>query len=207
MIVLTFVLIGMMFLLGGFGFYTVYGNEKSKEIIFDYYPSGGNFMYILVCIVNASIGSFIPFYIIANMEVLENFDCIKNWLYYEDQTTNRWKLAVLRLGGTWIAAACSLVSDNVTIVTGFSGSVFMPLISFLLPIIATNNKQRNDLNDKKNSNQEKMLSIAKNKNYIQREKKKSCRRVMWMFHDFILFLFGVALGVYGIYNSIRDMTS
>ena len=93
LIILVFILIGTTFMLGGFGFYTVYGDEAAQTVIFNYYPEGGNFMYVLVCIVNASIGSFIPFYIIANMEILENFESIKNWLYYEDQTTNRWKLS------------------------------------------------------------------------------------------------------------------
>jgi len=93
LLVLVFVIIGVTFILGGFGFYTAYGNKNAEEVVFNYYPVGANFMYVLVCIVNAAIASFIPFYIIANMEILENFESIKNWLMYEDQTTNRWKLA------------------------------------------------------------------------------------------------------------------
>jgi hypothetical protein len=134
MIVLVFVLIATMFLLGGFGFYTIYGLENGKEIIFDYYPKGSNFMYVLVCIVNGSIGSFIPFYIIANMEVLEAFQSVKDWLKYEDNTTNRWKLMLLRVSGTLVACGASMISDNVTVVTGFAGAVFMPMISFLIPV-------------------------------------------------------------------------
>jgi hypothetical protein len=108
--------------------------ENGKEIIFDYYPKGSNFMYVLVCIVNGSIGSFIPFYIIANMEVLEAFQSVKDWLKYEDNTTNRWKLMLLRVSGTLVACGASMISDNVTVVTGFAGAVFMPMISFLIPV-------------------------------------------------------------------------
>lgn len=126
LIVLVFVIIGVTFILGGIGFYTAYGNLKAEQVVFSYYPKGLNFMYVFVCIVNAAIASFIPFYIIANMEILESFESIKNWLMYEDQTTNRWKLASLRVAGTLVACGCSMISDNVQTVTGFVGAVFMP---------------------------------------------------------------------------------
>lgn len=105
-------------------------------MVFDYYPKGDNFMYILVCVLNGSIMLFIPFYIIATVETLENFKKIKTWMSYEDGTTNRFKLCLIRVLATILAMGLSMVSDDVSVVTGFAGSVFMPLISFLIPVIS-----------------------------------------------------------------------
>jgi len=188
-------------LLGGFSFYTVYGND-SEEMIFSYYPKGGNFMYILVCIVNGSIASFIPFYIIANMEILENFASIKNWLYYEDQTTNRYKLALLRVAGTIVTGGCSMVSDDVTVVTGFAGSVFMPLISFLLPIIASNSIQWTELKQKEEYYAKKAEQRQFDTKWLKLQKTKKIKRIIWYIHDGLCFCVGIGLGVYGLYSSI-----
>ena len=195
LIVLVFVFIGTTFMLGGFGYYTVYGNEAAQPMIFSYYPKGGNFMYVLVCIVNVSIGSFIPFYIIANMEILENFESIKNWLYYEDQTTNRWKLSVLRLAGTVVAMGCSMVSDDVEVVTGFAGAVFMPLISFLLPILAFQNRQWSQYSE--NMNEKKLVTpdetMGKKKLYKKKNKNPNkCSMILWSIHDGTIFVIGIA---------------
>ena len=87
-----------------------------------------------------------------------------------------------------------MISDDVETVTGFAGAVFMPLISFLLPILAFQNRQWTQYYE--SMNEKKLLTHddgIKKKLYKKKNRifdKKSM--ILWAIHDGTIFVVGIA---------------
>jgi hypothetical protein len=115
-------------------------------------------------------------YIIAVYEPLEYFKSYQKWLTGADGEISRLKIVMVRITGCCVVMACTLISDDVVTITGFSGNLFTPLCSFIIPIV-----------------------LAHSKAWIVDGKVKH-----WAlcFHDGFFLIFSVGMTVYGTYDSI-----
>lgn len=141
LIAVTFVLIGVLFLLFCLSFYfvgyhhrQVYGNENIEKVIFNVYDIR-SYMYLCGIAYSAVLIIFVPLYNIANSDMLETFDWIKKRIQDKDGDKDRTRLIIFR----WIIMGCfsilALLTEDVTIVFNFAGGLAIPFISFHLPVV------------------------------------------------------------------------
>lgn len=120
----------------------VYGNEHLDPVAFKIYTEDRKFMHNLGVVFAIVITLFLPLYNIANCELLEEFEIVKRFVKFNDPENpnsdekSRPKLLLFRLLIFVITISFALLTDKVEVVLNFSGAIFVPLISFYMPVLA-----------------------------------------------------------------------
>jgi hypothetical protein len=121
---------------------------------------------------------FVPCFIIGVFEPLEYFDTYQKWITGADGDISRMKIVVIRVIGTIVLMSFTLISDSIENITTFSGNLFGPLCSFIIPIVLLNSKA-----------------------WVLEGKLRSWGNLV---HDGLLLTFSVVMTVYGTYNSVTS---
>lgn len=99
-------------------------------------------MHALSIVFAVVITLFLPLYNIANCELLEEFDVVKNCVTLKEPNfrgqieKSRPKLLIFRVAFLILTIAFAFLTDKVEVVLNFSGAVLVPIICFYLPVLA-----------------------------------------------------------------------
>jgi amino acid permease len=177
----TFVILGFLYLFMGISTYLVYGNNTREDSFKCYDKDHDPFFTVLYYVFAFCLAPWMPLYIIAIFEPMEYFGWYSDWLKNDEGKTSRFKLTGMRLIGTALILATTLISNDVTVVTEFGGNLFNPTVSFLIPVF-----------------------LVQAKAYWIDGKR---RPWLWILHDGLIFLFSAGMMIYGTYNQIRNLVN
>lgn len=133
LIVYTFAIIGLIFVMFSLSFYFVYGNEKIQTVIFNVYPKDSN-MFLLAIVFSCVLIIFVPLYNIANTELLERIGWINKLVSDGAGDKSRLAIVVFRTLSFLFFSAIAMSTDEITVVLNLAGGLVIPFISFYLPV-------------------------------------------------------------------------
>lgn len=99
-------------------------------------------MHALSIVFAVVITLFLPLYNIANCELLEEFDAVRNFVIMKEQNDkgefekSRPKLLIFRLIFFSLTIGFAFLTNKVEVVLNFSGALLVPIICFYLPVFA-----------------------------------------------------------------------
>lgn len=138
-------------------------------------------IYIFNSIFQFTILLFTPYILIAFFEPLESIDIYQKCLMGPDGFVRRWKIVLFRIIGCCAIMSLTLISNNIAIISEFTGTFFMPIVGLFFPIILVHSKAL--LVDKKR----KSISV--------------------MIHDLIILLFSTFIFLYGAFHQIWKLAT
>ena len=133
LIVYTFALIGLIFIIFSLSFYFVYGNEKIQSVIFNVYSQDSR-MFLCAIVFCCVLVIFVPLYNIANTELLERIGWIGKLVGDGTGDKNRTAVVIFRIISFLFFSAIAMSTDEITIVLNLAGGLVIPIISFYIPV-------------------------------------------------------------------------
>lgn len=133
LIVYTFAMIGLIFIMFSLSFYFVYGNEKIQSVIFNVYSQDSK-MFLCAIVFCCVLVIFVPLYNIANTELLERIGWIGKLVGDGTGDKNRTAVVIFRIISFLFFSAIAMLTDEVTIVLNLAGGLVIPIISFYIPV-------------------------------------------------------------------------
>jgi len=129
----TFGFAAVFFLLFGASFHTLFGKDGLKEIAFDYYVSS-KILHSLKFLVALNPLFSVPFNIITIIEIFEDVRSLRFLTKNNDGTLSARRIFFTRTGLLTLLYMLTLVSTSLAIIFDLVGSLFGPVLGFILPV-------------------------------------------------------------------------
>jgi len=126
---------------------------------------------------------FIPLYNISNTEYLENYRFFSLMLHYKNGEINRRRLLIFRWAVFLLTTSLALLTDKVEVVLNLVGSLFIPIISYHIPVC-------------KNS----FYLVF---NFLQAKTSRKPRGLFIVTHDVFVVLIGLVIQGLGLFYTIK----
>ena len=88
----------------------------------------------MYCIFNLFCIIYIPIFLVSCVEQMEYYDKYRNWLLSKDGELNKVKMVSIRIIFGLIVMGITFISNDVVKITNFSGNLFNPVVSLLIPM-------------------------------------------------------------------------
>ena len=176
-IIMTYICMGIGFLVIACSFYSAYGNEVEYDNVFDIYKrTQKTFFDVMNCIYVLIFIAYCPLIVIAISEQIEFCDWYQKWVKKEGGEDNLYKILLTRCICCLVFIAPSLLSNDTKDIKHIiekTGNVAVPWASFLIPVF-----------------------IKQNKAFFVDKVREGFYMEM---HDFLIFCIGFGMSVCGFY--------
>lgn len=131
---LTFGAASVFYLLLCASFHLAYGNTNLKKVGFDYFKQSAPWIYYLKFVVGLNPLFAVPFATITVIEMFEKIKPLSKLVRTESGSLSRPRIFLLRLILLTGIYLCTLLSADIDTVFDIVGSVFGPVLGFLIPV-------------------------------------------------------------------------
>lgn len=130
----TFGVASAFFLCMAVSFHLVFGRDVKHPIAFDFYRDSDKWLFYMKFLVGFNPLFAVPFSTITIIEIFEKVKPLAKYIQNEAGALNRYKIFFLRfllLGSIYL---CTLLTTKIEIIFDIVGSLFGPIIGFLVPV-------------------------------------------------------------------------
>jgi len=130
----TFGLASVFFLCLALSFHLVFGKDVTHPIAFDFYRESDKWLYYMKFLVGFNPLFAVPFSTITIIEIFEKVRPVAKFIQNEAGALNRNKIFLLRFLLLASIYLCTLLTTKIEIIFDIVGSLFGPIIGFLVPV-------------------------------------------------------------------------